>query len=323
MKPNKKNFCGGNFQDWLEVNLTCKCNARCSWCIEKNGWHPAEEVSWLELVKAAMGTGKQNVILLGGEPTLYPHIGDIVSALYDQGRSVWVTTNGSMLTESFVARNLRYVTGVNISIHSASMLRNQEITGVVIPDLKKATDTLHEAGASVRFNCNCIAGHVDSAKAIENYVLWAKGMGANKVRFAELKEDDRAFVDLAQVLNYKYGLNDNPFTRGCNSDAVIHGVPVNFRQMCGLYTSRRTTPMDPEQEHKQVLYYDGKLYDGWQISDPKGADMEDRELAKLLRAVEEGKVTSEEAFAQIKGAKEKVVVKEVYSGGASGGGCCY
>ena len=36
--PNKLNFCGGNFQDWLEVMLTPACNGKCSWCIEKNGY---------------------------------------------------------------------------------------------------------------------------------------------------------------------------------------------------------------------------------------------------------------------------------------------
>jgi hypothetical protein len=39
-QPHPDNFCGGAFQDWVEVMLTEKCNGKCPWCVEKLGWHP-------------------------------------------------------------------------------------------------------------------------------------------------------------------------------------------------------------------------------------------------------------------------------------------
>lgn len=50
MLPNKNNFCGGNFSDWIEVMLIDKCNGNCSWCIEKEGYKPKKIVAWQELV---------------------------------------------------------------------------------------------------------------------------------------------------------------------------------------------------------------------------------------------------------------------------------
>jgi len=41
--PHSKNFCGGNFQDWLEMKLTNVCNGRCEWCVEEGGFRPAIE----------------------------------------------------------------------------------------------------------------------------------------------------------------------------------------------------------------------------------------------------------------------------------------
>jgi hypothetical protein len=58
MKPNKNNFCGGNFQDWLEVNLTDKCNGKCVWCIEKAGYHPEKHAGWQTIVKKAIESDK-------------------------------------------------------------------------------------------------------------------------------------------------------------------------------------------------------------------------------------------------------------------------
>ncbi|RPJ75060.1 MAG: radical SAM protein, partial [Alphaproteobacteria bacterium] len=285
--PNSHNFCGGNFQDWLEVNLTDKCNGKCPWCIEKYGYHPKHHASWKVIAKQAIKSGKTNIILLGGEPLLYKDLSKVVAELRNAFRKVWITTNGGLLTQKYVKANLYGVTGVNISIHTYDLLLNKSIVGVDIKylQLKDAIFYLHILGANVRLNCNCIKGHIDSVLQIENYIKFAKGINADKIRFAELKQDNENFVDLAKVLNYKYGLNDNPFTKGCNSDAVIDGMPVNFRQMCGLQTSRRDSPEDPVQHAKSVLYYDGKFYDGWQTKEGGMGKKNDSYLAAVLKLV--------------------------------------
>ena len=51
IKPNERNSCSGRFADWLEVNLLSKCNAKCAWCVEKDGFHPEEKATWQEIAK--------------------------------------------------------------------------------------------------------------------------------------------------------------------------------------------------------------------------------------------------------------------------------
>jgi len=359
MHPNKNNFCGGNFQDWLEVNLTDKCNGKCSWCIEKNGYHPDFHAHWSVIVKQALESKKTNIILLGGEPTLHKDLKQIIHALFMENRRVWITTNGGTLSREFISENFEGngITGINISIHDSDLKQNEKITGVKIKDIAdivNIVNALHLIGANVRFNCNCISGHVDSIETMERYIEFAKRAGADKIRFSELKQDDGGFVDLAKVLNHKYGLNDNPFIHGCNSDAVVNGMPVNFRQMCGLQTSRRTKPENPVQHAKKVLYYDGKFYDGWQTIKQEGK-MGDRyeiatgkkinfeeekpepvrkssddgspwptrpssKIGRLLWGVANGSISIEEAEVRIK-AEQKVVVRVVER--ESSGGCQY
>ncbi len=254
--PNSKNFCGGNFQDWLEVNLIDTCNAHCLWCIERNGYHPKYHAPVEVIADMAIKSGKTNIILLGGEPLLYKHMRQLVELLVDAKRKVWITTNGLLLSNGYlVHQNLRGVAGVNISIHHYDLGLNRQVTGVCIDEvgLRQSIFTLHKMGASVRMNCNAIREQIDTPEKIVEYVRWAKYIGADKVRFAELKNDDDGFVDLAAILDHKYGLNDNPFKEGCHSDCVIEGIPVNFRQMCGLQTSRRVAPSNPQQAMKQVI----------------------------------------------------------------------
>jgi len=319
MKPHSKNACGGNFKDWMEVNLLQKCNAHCAWCVERDGWHPKEHADWKTIARQAVKSGNKNIILLGGEPTLYPYLKEVIEYLEAWNKNVWITTNGSMLNTEFIKQELRGITGINISLHSTYMFKNQDITGIMITGLEKSIKALHDIGASVRLNCNCIKGYVDSEEEIEHYVDFAKEVGADKIRFAELKQDDGKFVDLTKILNYKYGTNDDPFINGCNNDVVINGMPVNFRQMCGLQTGMRPLPENPEQETSKVLYYDGKMYDGWQII-KQGEPMDSKNLESLLQNVASGVVKPEVAHAMIDGAHKKEVRSAVNE---SGDGCVY
>jgi organic radical activating enzyme len=301
MKPHCNNFCGGNFQDWLEVMLIDKCNGTCSWCVEKNGFKPENHVGWEEICNKIIESGKKNVILLGGEPTLYKDIQLIITRLCEHDINVYITTNGSMLSREYVEKNLVGVKGVNISIHDYKLYKNNEITGVdiSIAKLMGAIHSLHEFGAKVRINCNCIAGHIDSKDEAFGFIFFAQDIGADSVRFAELKIEANKFVDLTEIFGHNYGLNDDPYLKGCWCEATIWGMPVNFRQMCGLQTTARPAPENPEQVNKHVLYYDGKFYDGWQIKKEntmKQDLMTEQEILDLLEEVAFGAKTPTQAY---------------------------
>lgn len=325
--PNKNNFCGGNFQDWLEINLTSQCNGRCSWCVEKRGYKPAEHADWYTIASMAIKSGKGHIILLGGEPTLYPDIARLIQELVKHDKKVYITTNGSMLYQGYIEKNLKNVSGVNISIHHYDLDKNKEITGINLTNLRGAIVKLQSMGASVRLNCNCIKGYIDNYTKMSDYVNWAESVGANKVRFAELKFDDGNFVDLAEIMGRAYGLNDDPLIKGCNHDAIINGMPVNFRQMCGLQTNKRPQHSNVKQAEKNVLYYDGKMYNGWQIAKKEVKEensmskkMTDRELAVLLGQVAAGSVSVGEAAIKISRAMESN--KESNSDHEAGAGSC-
>ena len=288
MIPNPKNSCAGNFSDWLEVHLIDKCNAHCAWCVEKDGYHPKRSVSWRRIANQIIGHDATNVILLGGEPTLYKDLRPLIIALNNANKKIWITTNGSLLTPEFIENNLSGIEGINISIHHYDLTLNKIITGILLENLLSSIEELHKNNVSVRFNCNCISGAIDNVTKILNYIEFAKQSGADRVRFAELKNDTHKFVDLSKLFEY---LNDDPFTEGCSHDVKINGFDVNFRQMCGLQTPLRPKPVNPQQTIKQVLYYDGLFYDGWQ----KETKMEDKELIKILEDVASGKKSVAEA----------------------------
>ena len=328
-KPNSKNFCGGGFQNWLEVMLEPRCNGKCSFCIEKDGFRPEKRIPWKDLADAILNTNKSPLQFLGGEPCLYPHLYDITKYLKEAGKNIYITTNGSRFMDSSFSKSLRHVDGVNISIHHSDLLINKEITGINLKKnmLELAVSDLHIWGAKVRFNCNCINDYVDSKEACYKFIDFAKAMGADGVRFAELKNDGR-FVDLAKIFDHQYSLNDEPFTLGCHQDAVINDMPVNFRQMCGMQTDKRPKIINPEQILKQVMYYDGKIYNGWQKERNVSMKKNDKDsVKKILDQVKSGKLSVEEAQKLIQKLSDSLVKNAVNNTRSSypdtGTGCAY
>ena len=265
MQPHFRNFCRGNFQDWLEVMLEPKCNGNCFFCIEKNGFKP-KPIDWLTLAGKILKTEKNNILLLGGEPTLYPDLKNLIEAIKYNNRNIYITTNGGkLMIENFAKDNLSSITGINISIHHYDLERNRRITGISLIEkpLINVIKWFKSKNITVRINCNCIDGEIGSKEEILEFINIAKKWGVDSVRFAELKNNDK-FIDLAKIFDYQYGLNDDPFMYGCYQDVIINDMPVNFRQLCGMQTNKRAKPVDPKQILKDVLYCDGNIYKGWQ-----------------------------------------------------------
>lgn len=312
MKPHPNNFCGGNYQDWMEVMLTAECNGKCSWCIEKEGFHPRWHIGGKELARIINDDPRPNVLLLGGEPTLYNDLEELNQ--YLQNKNLYITTNGSHLLNIF---NMKLLKGVNISIHHYDLERNTKITGCRLVNSLQLIAPLKKKGIQIRFNCNLIKGEIDSKEAILQYIEFAKQYHVDSVRFAELKNVDHEFVDLAEIMDHEYGLNDDPYIHGCNQDVIINGMHVNFRQMCGLQTPLRPKPTYPEQYSKSVLYYNGQYYQGWQKA---------MNMRKLLEMVLEQQITINEAMTLLADDEQKEMQKRLQripDNNQNGGGCTY
>ena len=268
MVPNPKNFCGGAYDNWLEVMLTDECHGRCAWCVERDGYRPGYHASVTEMTQAILAAAESHVIFLGGEPTLYPDLGPLIKATRDE-KQLYVTSNGERLTPEYVASTLDGIVGLNLSIHHHDLSRNKAITGIDIDEetLEWSVIECRRRGIEVRLNCNIIAGEIDDRVALFAYVEWAQQRGIWSVRFGELR-DSEEYVSLARLVGTDaatYGLTEEPFVGGCYHEVNMAGSKVAFRQVCGLQTRHRPMPKNPKSVHpKHVLYYDGKLYKGWQ-----------------------------------------------------------
>lgn len=87
----------------LEITIypTLNCNLNCKFCFLKN--KKSNEISskkWLEIIKQAKDMGVLSISILGGEPSIYSEIDDLLLGIEKIGINTTITTNGSKLKDS-------------------------------------------------------------------------------------------------------------------------------------------------------------------------------------------------------------------------------
>jgi len=124
---------------WLVINY--QCNNRCIYCYAENTGFPASENMDLDYAKeilCSIAAAKvKNCLLIGGEPTLYPNLFELVQYGAGLGLSVRIITNGRRFSDEGFLNSLIHsgVRSCSISIPAS----NPE-DGLYLSQVKQAWD---------------------------------------------------------------------------------------------------------------------------------------------------------------------------------------
>ena len=104
----------------MEIEFSLQCNFRCPYCYVPQNSYPENELSREEIcdvILQAKDLGARKIIILGGEPTLYPDFLDIIQFIRKQNLEVEIFTNGTRINEEFAKQlhdnNVRVVLKMN------------------------------------------------------------------------------------------------------------------------------------------------------------------------------------------------------------------
>jgi len=120
---------------YLRISLTDRCNLRCVYCMPEHMiFRPIAEMmqddELLLLVRLFANLGFDKIRLTGGEPTIRPHLVEIVSKISATPgiRSLSMTTNGMLLSK--LARPLKEagLQRVNVSVDTLDAERFKQLT---------------------------------------------------------------------------------------------------------------------------------------------------------------------------------------------------
>jgi radical SAM protein with 4Fe4S-binding SPASM domain len=104
----------------MEIEFNSICNFRCVYCYAaESGQRPNEltEDEFRDVIRQAKDLGARKIIVLGGEPMLYPHILEMLRFIRSLDMDVELFTNGTGITpemaKTFYAMHVRVVLKMN------------------------------------------------------------------------------------------------------------------------------------------------------------------------------------------------------------------
>ena len=263
-----RNACAGGYGNCLDVKIVNACNANCAFCIEKGGYCP-DGKPVKELALETLNSDADTVLILGGEPTLYPHLAEYLFLIRPWKKNIYMTTNGSLLKDGLTEAIAPYLDGINISIHHHQEDRNDEVYNregfhVSFDALSEAIKTLHANGVTVRINTNLVKGMLDNLDDVNAMVAMARDqLHADEIRFSELQDCDDLWVDSRSVFQ---GLPEDPYCAGCEQELPQYeGILVRVKMTCGRVSRHRppVTSKPKRTGRTEVLYPDAVRRMGW------------------------------------------------------------
>jgi GTP 3',8-cyclase len=165
----------GRPMTYLRISLTDRCNLRCVYCMPALGakFAPREELltdeEILAVVRAAEKIGFNKIRLTGGEPTIRPHVTELVReiAALPGIDDITMTTNGLLLRRLAQPLKDAGLNRVNISIDTLVPEKFTQITrGGKIEKVWDGINASEEAGLSpIKLNAVVVRGQNDEEVA--------------------------------------------------------------------------------------------------------------------------------------------------------------
>ncbi|MFZ7125798.1 MAG: radical SAM/SPASM domain-containing protein [Desulfobacterales bacterium] len=87
----------------MEIEFSLRCNFKCPYCYVPDEKYFEKELSLAEIqdaIRQAKDLGAEKIIVLGGEPSIYPSLKEMVRFISGLGLTVEMFTNGSGVDES-------------------------------------------------------------------------------------------------------------------------------------------------------------------------------------------------------------------------------
>ncbi len=177
---------------WLTLNRAC--NLRCKWCYAASTGFSAKDDMPPELAKQIIDICVDlkitKIILIGGEPTVYPHLFDIIDYCHSRGIRCGIVTNGLACERFDFAKKLKEhgISSLSVSLKGENTEVFKDITGVdAFERTKQAITNCLNNGISVGISMvlteDNIRSYLDGVKEM-------KALGVDRFHFSFCYEFD-------------------------------------------------------------------------------------------------------------------------------------
>ena len=130
----------------LEIEFSQKCNFRCPYCYVSTR-DASEELTKPEIkdvILQAKDLGARKIIILGGEPMIYPHIMEMIDFIHDEKMEIELFTNGTNMTPDAAV----HLAELDVKVVLKMNTRDADLQNV-LSGFDRAHDVIQSAFASL------------------------------------------------------------------------------------------------------------------------------------------------------------------------------
>jgi radical SAM protein with 4Fe4S-binding SPASM domain len=127
----------------MEIEFSRLCNFRCPYCYVADRTGASNELTREEIkdvILQAKTLGARKIIILGGEPTIYPHLAEMLDFLSDQGLEIEMFTNGSGIDDTLANKLAEKKVRIALKLNSMDAGLQDRLAG-----REGAHETIHNA----------------------------------------------------------------------------------------------------------------------------------------------------------------------------------
>ncbi len=194
----------------FKIEVTYKCQLNCVHCssdAQENSILEIERSDCIRILEEAASLGVKQVAFSGGEPLLWPHIGDIVRTATDNDMMVTIYSSGNVENYAEKAASL-YSYGASrmvFSIFGGTAVTHERVTRVT-GSFHKTLRSLEEArliGYNTEFH---FVPMTNNYKELNDVALLGKTRGVTAISVLRLVPQGRASLLKNRVLKYSQNI---------------------------------------------------------------------------------------------------------------------
>lgn len=275
------NSCDGAYNS-VDIRFCKSCDNNCSFCIEKNGLKSFGKPNVQELIKSTLETGINDVLILGGEPFLYPkELLEYVKGIRKHVDTIYITTSlpnkfCNFRLDSTIDCILRLIDGLNISIQSSNWIENNNLFNASSNhnrlEILRILN-IYYAG-KIRTSINLVKGGIDTKEKLLTTLHNLEEIGCIDIKINELQHQEDLYVSYEKIMDIKM---KSPYAHGCNTKIKISDIKANIllkRSCFVVENSLNASILDGikaiikrffyrKQNKFAVIYENGKIEKGW------------------------------------------------------------
>lgn len=245
MFKSKCNSCDGIYEDSADIRFTKICDNKCDFCIEKNGisFDCSCKPNVKELIKSTIKSGKGDILILGGEPFLYPNeLLEYIKGIKYAVNTIYITTSIPYTFKdekyySTICEILEIIDGLNVSFQHFDSEVNNSILNASnkfnrIDAISKYTE---KYANKMRISINLVKGYIDNYDSLFKFYETMNYIGVKHIKINELQHSEDLYVSYERdIIKSKM---KSAYSYGCQTEIIFDkfsNIKTTLKRSCFL-----------------------------------------------------------------------------------------